>query len=440
VTSATPRGVIALSVIASAIVVVQLARLSVYIVDPADARWSVIPWNAFTATHSCMSGYWAAGRAVETMPNVWDDSLSSTPGPTPTSRRVMKRIGPFFLDTYEYTPTFLLLPRALLHVTPDFFAFRQLWFVLNLATVLLAIGVVSRRLAAALGPSVLWLAPLILAPLAVLATFQIGNVQLACIAASLLAMLCFESAAAGRHATILYLAGGVLLAYMTVSKLYPGVLVFYLLVRRDWRAVEWTAACAIGFVLIGLADMGVAAHMAFLDHLPGLLSGEAFPNLRIPNGIAANMSVPGIALKLGWYGVPGMSFGAMRVVGWIYTVVLLGIVYRLGRRPVAARVEPIVWIVILLLATLRSPVLPVYGIFPVVWLVTILLAAHWTRPLVRASLLVLYVLLAGIAPGQTLWPPDVHAIFSTVVQTAGAVAIAVAVLRLARAPVPVASA
>ena len=35
-----------------------------------------------------------------------------------------------------------------------------------------------------------------------------------------------------------------LLAYAIVSKLFPGVLLFYLLLRRDWRAVGWTAAWA----------------------------------------------------------------------------------------------------------------------------------------------------------------------------------------------------
>jgi hypothetical protein len=268
-------------------------------------------------------------------------------------------------------------------------------------------------------------------PLSILVTFQIGNVQLACIAGALLGMLCFDRAAHSRRPTLLYAAGGLLLAYMTVSKLYPGMLVLYLLVRRDWRAVGWTSAWGAGLVLIGVLDLGIAAHAAFLDHLPGLLSGESFPPLRNPRGISANMSVPGLTLKLGLFGVPHMSFGAMRVAGWIYTAILIAVVVRLARRPAASAVEPIVWIVILLLATLRSPVLPVYGIFPQVWLLVIVLAARWAEPGLRIGLLTLFVLLAGVAPNQTLWPPQVHAIFSTVVQTMGAIALAVAALRLA---------
>jgi hypothetical protein len=115
------------------------------------------------------------------------------------------------------------------------------------------------------------------------------------------------------------------------------------------------------------------------------------------------------------------------------------VVARLARRPVPAPFEPVVWIVILLLATLRSPALPVYGIFPVMWLIAIALAARWhDRPL-RVTLLVLAALLVGVAPGQTLVPPTVQAIFSTLVQTGGAIAVTVLALRIARAGAPAAA-
>jgi hypothetical protein len=255
-------------------------------------------------------------------------------------------------------------------------------------------------------------------------------VQLACIAGSLLAMVWFERAGNAPPATLLYAAGALLLAYMTASKLYPGMLVVYLLVRRDWRAVAWTAAAGIVFVLVGLVDVGLPAHLAFLDHLPRLLSGESFPNLRNPNGISANMSVPGLARKLSIYGLPWSSFDAMRIVGWIYTIVVIAVVALLARARRSTAFEPIVWLVILLLATLRSPVLPVYGIFPTVWLLSILLAARWDRPAVRGLLLTWFVALALVTPSWTLWPPAVHAIVTAVVMTGGSIALAAAVLRL----------
>jgi hypothetical protein len=415
------------------VLVVQLARLSVFMIDPTAASWSVIPWNEFSVRHACMSGYWAAGREIVEHPTVWNDALTSSPGPTPTAPRVPRRLGPLSMDTYEYPPTFLVLPRAIMRVVPDFFAFRQVWFALNLGVVAFALVIIGRRLAPAVGPAALWFAPLVLVPLSVMVTFQIGNVQLACIAVSVLAMLCFEQAPGrGRGSLAIGALGGVLLAYMTVSKLYPGLLVVYLLVRRDWRAVAWTSAFAAAFALLGLADMGLPPHVAFLDHLPRLLSGESFPNLRNPRGIPANMSVPGIVLKLGLYGIAGLSFGAVKVVGWINTVAVIGVIAWLARRPLAPAFEPIAWIAIVLLATLRSPVLPVYGIFPEVWLLLIVLAARWRDAGMRSVAIGLFMLLAGITPSQGLWRPAVHAVFSFVFQTLGSFAIIAAALHLGR--------
>lgn len=424
-----PRGVVVLSLIATAVLVVQLGRMSVYMVDPAATGWSIMPWNEFGTLHNCFTGYWAAARDVDTNPNVWGADLNTSPGPTPGAR-IPKRLGPFAIDQYEYTPTFLIVPRMLMWVVSDFDAARTVWYVLNLVIVGAAILAVARRLEPAIGPAVLWLAPLILVPLSILGTFQAGNLQLACVAGSLLAMLWLERARDAASPTLLYAAGALLLACMTVSKLYPGMLVVYLLARGEWRAVLWTAAAGVLLVLVGLVDLGLPAHLAFVDHLPHLLSGETFPNLRNPNGISANMSVPGIVRKLSIYGLPWSSFDAMRVVGWIYTLVVLAIVAYLARARRSAAREPIVWLVILLLATFRSPVLPVYGIFPTVWLLTILLAARWDSSFVRSVLLAWFVALALLTPSWTLWPPVVHAIVTTVVLTAGSLLLAAAALRV----------
>lgn len=426
-----PRGVIALSLTATAILAVQLARMSVYMVDPAATGWSVMPWNEFGTLHNCFTGYWAAARDIDTNPNVWGADLNTSPGPTPGSR-VPKRLGPFAIDQYEYTPTFLIVPRALMWLIPDFDGARTVWYILNLVIVGAAILAVARRLEPAIGPAVIWLAPLILVPLSILVTFQGGNVQLACIAGSLLAMLWLERAHGAPSAALLYPAGAFLLAYMTVSKLYPGMLIVYLLCRGDWRAVRWTGTAAVLLVLVGLVELGLPAHLAFFDHLPHLLSGETFPNLRNPNGISANMSVPGLVRKLSIYGLPWSSFDAMRLVGWIYTVFVLAVVVHLARARRSTALEPIVWLVILLLATFRSPVLPIYGIFPIVWLVTILLAAQWDSLVVRWVLLVWFVALALLMPSWTLWPPAVHAIVTSVVLTVGSMVLAAAALRLKR--------
>ena len=151
--------------------------------------------------------------------------------------------------------------------TPDFWQFRRLWFALSLAGVTLSLFAIARRLDTALGTQAVWLTPWVLVPVrAIIGTLQAGNVQLLFIGAAVAAMLLFERQ---RHAV-----GGAILVYAIVSKLFPGVLLFYLLLRRDWRAVGWTAAWSVALAALTLADVGAAPFAAFLEHLPRLLSGE----------------------------------------------------------------------------------------------------------------------------------------------------------------------
>jgi hypothetical protein len=131
----------------------------------------------------------------------------------------------FVLDAYEYPPPFLVLPRLLAHAAPTFLRFRTLWFAVQLVAVVAGLVVVARRIGGVGGAYVLALCGCILAPLPVMSTLQIGNAQLAFIAISMIAMVLFER----RHPA----AGGILLAYATVSKLYPALLIVYLLMRRD---------------------------------------------------------------------------------------------------------------------------------------------------------------------------------------------------------------
>ena len=89
--------------------------------------------------------------------------------------------------------------------------------------------------------------------------------------------------------------------------------------------------------------------------MPKLLSGEAFPAFRNPAAIAIDESIPGLVFKLKLFGVPYMGFAASRALGWIYTVVALALTARLALQPVAAAREPLAWLTILILATMRSP-------------------------------------------------------------------------------------
>jgi len=371
----------------------MLGRLAVFMVDPSQAARSIVPTSKWEVEHSCLTAYFVAAQAVPSNPNIYDNSLYSMPDDDPNAIRKARTLGPFKIDVYEYPPPFLLLPRALMALTPEFPDLRMVWFALSGATILLVTWIAAGLLGPAAGTRALLLSPLVWLTPATLSTLQKGNVQLMVIAAAVGAMALFERR---RRA-----AGGALLAFVTVSKLYPGLLVVYLLARRQWRAVAWTAGLSAGFGVATLAAFGWGPYAAFLEHLPGLVGGEAFPAFRNPAATAINLSIPGLVFKLKLFGMPGMSFGASKIVGWAYTLVALAATVAAGRRNLREADRPLVWMAILILATLRSPFLPqTYGTFPSIWLLTLLAAGR--VPTRTLALLVV----AGWAALNVYWPID----------------------------------
>jgi alpha-1,2-mannosyltransferase len=353
----------------------QLVRLCVFIVNPAQVSCAVGPSRGLglTASHSCLSAYYVAARSATTVPNVYAYELYSFPAESPTALRRPRLIGSFNIDAYEYPPPFLLLPRTLAILAPDFLRFRMLWFALNGAVMIIGLLAVARMLGPIAGTRALLLSPLVLASDLTIGTLQAGNLQAIVFSLAMIAMVLL----AQRR----YAAGGTLLAFVTVSKLFPGLLIVYLLVRREWRALAWTMGVIAVLVGISLLDTGWAPYNAFLHHLPRLLGGEAFPAFRNPGAIAKNYSVPGMAFKLQLFGIQGASFGAMKIVGWIYTLVVLAATVVVARRMLNREEQPLAWLAILILASLRSPFLPAYAVIPVLWLLPLLAAT--VAPTVR---------------------------------------------------------
>jgi hypothetical protein len=389
--SAAPRALRVLGAIAAVLALVQVGRLTVFMADASRTGFSAFPGSTWEVKHSCLTAYYVAGRAVGEGRNVYDDSLYNAPGDDPARPRMPRALGPFNVDPYEYPPPFLLLPRALDLFAPDFSRLRALTFGLHVALMLGAMLVVTRLLGPAAGTRALLLLPLVWAAPPMLSLLQKSNVQGVIVALSMVAMALFA-----RHRSA---AGGLLLAFAIASKLYPGLLVPYLLLRRQWRALAWTAGWGFGLVAASLLDTGLAPYGAFLEQLPTLLSGEAFAAFRNPGATATNVSVPGIALKLKLLGVPGMGFGAMKVVGWAWTLVALGALALYVRRRTREEEQPLVWLAILVLATLRSPFLPQgYGAVPPLWLLTLLAAAAPPAPRVLALTAAAWLTFAAYVP------------------------------------------
>jgi hypothetical protein len=424
---ACSRALKILSALATVAALFQLLRLTIFIVDPSQVGCAIgfSRGLGLSPAHSCLSAYFVAANLVDTTPNVYDDALYSLPRDKPVGPRNPRRIGTFNIDVYEYPPPFLLLPRATALLAPDFLRNRMLWFALDGAVILIGLLVVAASLGPVAGTRGLLLSPLVWAADATLSTLQIGNIQPMVIALAVIAMALVERRR--------YAAGGALLAYITVSKLFPGLLLVYLLARREWRALAWTTGLSVALVAISLLDTGWAPYDAFLRHLPGLLGGEAFPAFHNPLSIAKNYSVPGMAFKLGLFGVPAMSFGAAKIVGWIYTLIVLAAAVIVARRTLTREEKPLAWLAILTLATLRSPFLPGYAVFPPLWLLT-LLAASAAPTAKTMGLVVLAWVALNVTVSQlsALDPRLISAIF--LVPQAALVALAVLALR--RQPVP----
>ena len=112
---------------------------------------------------------------------------------------------------------------------------------------------------------------------------------------------------------------------------------------------------------------------------------------------------------------------AMRFLGWVYTAAILAVTAWLALRAQPSGREPLVWLVILVLATMRSPFLPTYAPFPSLWLATLMIATHVNgAAVVRATIGI--GLLLSLSWGIGFLPVSVGATWTTI-QTIAAFAL-----------------
>ena len=407
--AAVSRPLAIVSAIATLLALVQLGRLTGYMQDQSRSDLAFLPSSQWEVRHNCATSYWVAARASYANADFYSDSLYTASDDDPSKPRKPLMLGPFRIDVYEYPPPFLLLPRALMRVAPGFPDFRALWFGLSgLFLLAVMLWIPSFFVPKVATRAVLWL-PLLWAAMSTISVIQKGNVQPMIIVGSLLAMGLFERRR--------FAWGGLVLGFAIVSKLYPGMLIVYLLARRQWRAAAWTSAFMLAFaVTIGL-ELGPQAYETFWSHLPRLLSGEAFPAFRNPMAIANNVSVPGLVFKLRLFGASGVGFDQMRWMGWLYTLVAVAVTLWLAGRPVRRSEAPMVWLVILILATLRSPFLPSsYAVFPGLYLLCLLAARFVPTARQLALFLLAWTAFAFSWPNDWKLDPRVLALWVVLVQ------------------------
>ena len=390
---------------------VNLARVSYFMADAACERCSLFPSDEFISSHNCLTAYFRAAQASrQHATNIYDPVVYQGHDEEPDSVRM---IGPFPIDLYEYPPPFLVPARAALAVSDDFMTWRAAWFSCEVllfgATLLLLaawIGAAEGLACALLAPAVLFAAPTVL-------LLQVGNYQLTVYALTILAMLAIERRRDG--------LGGALLALVTVTKLFPGLFLVYLLARRRYRAAVIMVFVGAAITVAAAILLGTGPFHAFLSYqLPRMADGSAFPWLQgyLP-AIAANHSIFGIVIKLHALGLPGMTFGVAGIVAWVYTLVAVAVAFVLGRAAPRDRLdEALVWLGLLQLAALRSPFTPdAYAVLGPIWIAA-LLAVRGHRVLLAVAWLAMSAGVLGLTVTREM-PDGVRFALTGAVQAIG---------------------
>jgi hypothetical protein len=386
----------------AALAAVQVGRLTAFSLEPTRTSAAVYPFDEFYVHHSCVTAYFLAAKLGEArVPNLYDEA------------HYTGTLGLFNVDQYLYPPQFLLLPRSLLGITDDFHHFRIIWFIFEIVIFVTALLVVARWIGGYHGRRLLLFTGLVLAAVPTAMTLQIGNFQIVAFAVAMLAMVLIESG---------YVRSGApLLAFVTASKLFPGILILWLAFQRRWRAVAWVVAWNVVLVLATALWFGWTPMRAFFQYEMPQLSFPLHGPIKIvmtPLGgkiAALNYGITAIVPKLRALGWSSLGFGAFQTVRLLYLLLLIGLFVRL-RDAFLAKSDAVseaaasfrlhraqTWLALLNLGSFSSPFAPdVYAVVGTLWLVVLVLPeARFTRSNVAVLTLVWLALniVAPLGPG-----------------------------------------
>jgi hypothetical protein len=369
--------------------VANTARVGLFVADPSRAWASAFPPIPSFARHHCLAAYVRAGELADRgQANLWDPADYARPSSDASRTQApsgVRGLAPYLSDPFEYPPAFVLAPRAALAMTDNYQIIRAAWFGLSavgfwFAFVALALWIGGRAAATAL-----LLVPAIAISMPVLLGLQFGQAHLIVVAMAIGAMM---QLARGRRLT-----GGLLLGVAIASKIFPGLLLVHLAVRRQWRDVAATLAVIAALVGLAALVLGPATLAAFVsDHLPRIASGEAFA---FTEDNPDNHSLYGLAFKLATLGVGGADrhLATLLVWGWGVVAVIVTVLGSRGR-PEPPR-DAVVWLGIVCVATLRSPFAPTYTAAGTLWLLSIWAGGLAPRRWLIASIAVCWILLQG---------------------------------------------
>jgi hypothetical protein len=365
----------ALAIVVSLAAIVQNGRLAVYEYDVKKPQYSTVPGDKFRVLHNCFTSYSEAVRyAAADEANIYQEELYRE-----------RTIGPLRVDPYHYPPTFLVLPELLRVIDSDFFAQRRLWY--GLQTVFFTVGVLGLAwwIGGAAGGMVVLVAPFLLAMPHIATTFQTGNFQSTAFPLALLGMCLITSRRIA--------SGSLMLGYAAAGKIFPGLLVLYLIAARKWRAVAAVAVTGIVIALVALFLFGMDSYRMFLTYeMPRISSGVAFPQIDRINSIHLNGAFYGLLAKLRTQGALFLDTATALRLNSLYglLVIAIGIATAMRARnhdastPRGRLLLVQLWLALVTLASFRSPFAGfVYAWTGTFWLI-VLLAAGAESPRRRA--------------------------------------------------------
>ena len=330
--------------------VVQTVRLSSWISDPATDWW-LCTRDPYYAQHMCLNAYiHGADLNRQGVENIYGFEYYPGLNPEATPQTTVTNLSPD--DPYQYPPQFLLLPRFALALTNDFCVIKIAWFALQTMAFLVLFWRLASFVGGIRGRCALLLIPLVWVSFPILSNFQYGQFHLASVALAVIGMMLF--------ATERPILGGAALALGILSKLTPGILLVYLLARKQYRELAWTLGFCVTYTVAALFLVGTEPFVAFFNyHLPRLQDGSAFAfatawpeyeNLII----AGNQSPYGVILKLAALGVDGMTSAVAGIVHNAYALVIVALGIFAGRKCSEKTAPPLVWLALLNLAALVS--------------------------------------------------------------------------------------
>jgi alpha-1,2-mannosyltransferase len=420
---------VGIAICGAAIAITLIARESVYMADSTQPAYSIIPSDPWRVEHSCMSAYFEAARFVQSgTDNIYDPKLYQP-----------RKIGALKVDSYHYPPPFLLVPSALRLITTDFFHLRAVWFAIQAIVLAGAMAALAVWIGGAIGGFAVLGGVFVLTAPTVLYSLQMGNFQ-------------STAAALGALALVLLITrriktGALILAYVALSKIFPGLLVVYLLLARRWRAVLWTAAVGVALLILSVWILGLKPLQDFVQHeMPAIANGQAFPQAERLNVAQSNQSIYGLTVRLRVLGAHWLDQTTGLRVTSLYGLLIIALTVFAGWKsridlssPSGRVVLVQTGLALMTLASFRSPFVGgPYGLVSTLWLLTLLAAGAETRN-ARAFWAVVFVVCAvgnRLTPSPTYGPTTFWLVVSGAILLAAAGASVWATLRSIPRPVP----